>query len=163
MKMKGAKQVHYDAGPNMTPLVDVVMVILIFLMLAGKFGGEEQYLASNVPIKQKGTPVPNQTVPNDVELKINVDPAGSDRFVARMEGDDNTYSEIKPLTDALSAKLAQFLAIGKKPDDIQVLISPSSTLQYNYMVQVYAAALSAETDSGGKKEGYTKVAFEAAH
>ena len=33
MKIQGAKKVHYDAGPNMTPLVDVVMVILIFLML----------------------------------------------------------------------------------------------------------------------------------
>ena len=38
MKLQGAKQVHYDSGPNMTPLVDVVMVILIFLMLAGSFG-----------------------------------------------------------------------------------------------------------------------------
>ena len=27
MRIKGAKAVHYDSGPNMTPLVDVVMVI----------------------------------------------------------------------------------------------------------------------------------------
>ena len=26
MKIKGAKQVHYDSGPNMTPLVDVVIL-----------------------------------------------------------------------------------------------------------------------------------------
>ena len=31
MKVSGAKQVHYDSGPNMTPLVDVVMVILMIL------------------------------------------------------------------------------------------------------------------------------------
>ena len=38
MRIQGARKVHYDSGPNMTPLVDVVMVILIFLMLAGSFG-----------------------------------------------------------------------------------------------------------------------------
>ncbi len=31
-------------GPNMTPLVDVVMVILIFLMLSGGFVGLSRYL-----------------------------------------------------------------------------------------------------------------------
>ena len=49
MKIAGAKKVHYDSGPNMTPLVDVVMVILIFLMLCGSFGGMERYLVSNLP------------------------------------------------------------------------------------------------------------------
>ena len=54
MRIGGAKKVHYDSGPNMTPLVDVVMVILIFLMLAGSFGGVEHYLTSNLPVKQNG-------------------------------------------------------------------------------------------------------------
>ena len=55
MRLKGAKQVHYDSGPNMTPLVDVVMVILIFLMLAGSFVGQEHFLVSNLPFSEKGT------------------------------------------------------------------------------------------------------------
>src|SRR5256885_841795 len=54
MKLKTSKKVHYDSGPNMTPLVDVVMVILIFLMLAGSFAGAEHYLVSNVPFTDKG-------------------------------------------------------------------------------------------------------------
>jgi biopolymer transport protein ExbD len=32
MKLNSSKKGHYESGPNMTPLVDVVMVILIFLM-----------------------------------------------------------------------------------------------------------------------------------
>ena len=54
MKIKGAKAVHYDSGPNMTPLVDVVMVILIFLMLTGSFGAAAHFLPSSMPISMKG-------------------------------------------------------------------------------------------------------------
>src|SRR5208282_2257152 len=54
MKIQGAKKIHYDSGPNMTPLVDIVMVILIFLMLAGSFNQLEHYLVSDVPLQAKG-------------------------------------------------------------------------------------------------------------
>ena len=54
MKIKGAKAVHYDSGPNMTPLVDVVMVILIFLMLTGSFGAAAHFLPSSMPITADG-------------------------------------------------------------------------------------------------------------
>src|SRR5258708_36177794 len=54
MKIRGSKQIHYDSGPNMTPLVDVVMVILIFLMLAGSFGGVSHFLLSKQGIRAKG-------------------------------------------------------------------------------------------------------------
>src|SRR5580693_178767 len=50
MKISGAKKVHYDSGPNMTPLVDVVMVILIFLMLTGSFGGASHFLKASMPV-----------------------------------------------------------------------------------------------------------------
>src|SRR6267143_30177 len=54
MKMRAAQKVHYDAGPNMTPLVDVVMVILIFLMLTGSFAAGEHFLQSNMPLTKTG-------------------------------------------------------------------------------------------------------------
>ena len=54
MKIQVSRKIHYDSGPNMTPLVDVVMVILIFMMLVGQFIGAEHYLVSNLPISQSG-------------------------------------------------------------------------------------------------------------
>src|SRR4051812_38395572 len=83
MKMKGAKAVHYESGPNMTPLVDVVMVILIFLMLAGQFGGAEHYLASTMPLVKGGTGgEPGNAVSVDEPIEIRVD-SSQDRFIAR--------------------------------------------------------------------------------
>ena len=49
MKMAAAKQAHYESGPNMTPLVDVVMVLLIFLMMVGDFASGEHFLAGRTP------------------------------------------------------------------------------------------------------------------
>src|ERR1044071_8841502 len=74
MKIKGAKAVHYDTGPNMTPLVDIVMVILIFLMLTGSFAAGEHFLQSNLPLTRKGLGGDkNQNVPKDENLEIRVD------------------------------------------------------------------------------------------
>jgi biopolymer transport protein ExbD len=159
MKMRGAKQIHYDSGPNMTPLVDVVMVILIFLMLAGKFGGDEHYLASTVPIRKSGHSQPNAVVPNDVDFHIQVDALGEDRFSAHVDGVDDPLEDVPALTKVLSERLAQYLSIGKTPDNIQVLIGPGRTVKYNFLIQVYEAALAAEAN--GKH--FTKVAFEEAH
>src|SRR5512138_3032602 len=85
MKIQGSKQVHYDAGPNMIPLVDVVMVILIFLMLVGQFGGLEHYLMSNLPYSESGlggAKPPSGSVP-DEPLDIRVDAPSPDHWVAQ--------------------------------------------------------------------------------
>src|SRR3954465_3921285 len=86
MKIKGAKQVHYDSGVNMTPLVDVVMVILIFLMLTGTFAGTEWYLVSDLPIRQSGggnVEPPPGGFPQFELLEVRVDQnATRDGFVA---------------------------------------------------------------------------------
>src|SRR5271170_2583141 len=79
MKIRGAKQFHYDAGPNMIPLVDIVMVILIFLMLAGNFGEAEHYLVNNagfIPqgIGQEKLP-PNYIPPTQVRILVDLEPA----------------------------------------------------------------------------------------
>lgn len=155
MKIQGAKKIHYDSGPNMTPLVDVVMVILIFLMLAGSFVSAEHFLVSNLPVVQSGAggeQAPPAFIP-DEPIDIRVDNnAVTGAFVARA-GQIQT-SDIDALTTQLRAMRLKLNATGKSDDKIQVKIGPAKNVRYKDLVAVYEAALNA---------GYKKVAFATSH
>lgn len=154
MKIRGAKQVHYDSGPNMTPLVDVVMVILIFLMLAGSFVGSEHYLASNLPVTATGPgnePPPQGYIP-DEPLDIRVDSPTPGRFIATA-GQIRT-DDVQVLTAQLTKMRQQLNDAGKATDQIQVKIGPARNVKYRFLVSVYEAAMRA---------GFTKIAFATAH
>ena len=156
MKLKGAKQVHYDSGPNMTPLVDIVMVILIFLMLAGSFGGTTQFLVSKQVIKAKGgegRPLKPGEVP-DTPVEVRVDNSRDGLgFIATGTGLQPTTSADR-LQAWFTAKRAQFNAAGTTTDHLMVTISPSRSVKYRYLIAVYQAAL---------QSGYEKVAFTTSH
>lgn len=144
MKLRIASRVHYDSGPNLTPLVDVVMVILIFLMLAGKFGTSEHFLASNIPIAARGaanvTPPPG-FVP-DEPLEIRVDSPLPDRFVARLGNIE--ASDTLTLRTRLIELREKLQAAGSSPDKIQVVIAPTKDVKYRHLIEVYEAAVGAE-------------------
>jgi len=154
VKISGAKKIHYDSGPNMTPLVDVVMVILIFLMLAGQFVGQEHYLISNLPLSQSGAGaqnIPPGFIP-DEPIDIRVDSPMPDAFVATA-GRIKT-GDIQQLTQQLKGMRVALNAAGKDDDHLQVKIGPGKNVKYRFLVQVYEAALNA---------GYKKVAFATSH
>src|SRR3954468_9590610 len=99
MRLKGAKAVHYDSGPNMTPLVDVVMVILIFLMLAGSFGAASRFLPSTLP-KEHGGPGGSMTLAGTMDVFV---PSPTpETFRARLGGGE-TFNDPASLRDALVA------------------------------------------------------------
>lgn len=154
MKIQGAKKVHYDSGPNMTPLVDVVMVILIFLMLAGSLGGAEHYLVSNLPFTPKGAggaPPPKGFVP-DEPLDIRVDSPTPDRFIAR--AGQIQVSDADHLRAQLTKMRQQLNSAGTPTDKIQVVISPGRAVKYKFLIDCYQAAMEAE---------FTKISFATAH
>src|SRR5438067_13915152 len=154
MRIEGAKKVHYDSGPNMTPLVDVVMVILIFLMLCGSFGGIEHYLASNLPVIEKGGAQSDKPAAfDDVKLDVRVDaPSNSNTWTARF-GDVTTNSP-EQLKTAMAAKFKQYEAQGTGKEKLQVIINPNRFVKWKSLITVYQAAMEA---------GYTKIGFSTAH
>jgi biopolymer transport protein ExbD len=146
MKIRGAKQVHYDSGPNMTPLVDIVMVILIFLMLAGTFAGGEWYLISNLPLRETAggnVEPPPGGFPADEPLEIRVDQnVTRDGFVAHAGRIRTSDPEV--LEAGLIQMRELFAKAGKTPDQIQIVISPGRNVKYEHLVAVYEAASGAE-------------------
>jgi biopolymer transport protein ExbD len=156
MKIRGAKSVHYDSGPNMTPLVDVVMVILIFLMLAGTFVGNEHFLVSTLPYTKAGggsTAPPPGGFPEDVPLEIRVDTdASRDGFIARV-GQYQATNAQKLQADLVQMRQQFAAQLGKGADKIQIKISPGGNVKYEHLINVYEAALRAE---------FTKIGFTPA-
>jgi biopolymer transport protein ExbD len=153
MKLSVSRKVHYESGPNMTPLVDVVMVILIFLMMAGSFGGAEHFLTSTVPLKQKGAgnvPIPAGFVP-DEPLDIRVDSRG-DGFEA--QAGRIRVNNADALKSQLTTMRKQFEQANTGVEKIQVVISPGKSTKYDHLIKVYEAALGA---------GFKKVAFATSH
>jgi biopolymer transport protein ExbD len=156
MKMRGAKQVHYDSGPNMTPLVDVVMVILIFLMLAGSLAGSTRFLMSKQGFHAKGNnnstakPDPNQ--PPDINIRVDVDATG---FIASCGAPEiKKTNDPEVLKDKLEAIQQKMVAAGTPLDKLQIVLEPGRTVKYQYVLQVYQAALRAH---------FTKVAMATSH
>lgn len=149
MRLTVAKKIHYDAGPNLTPLADVAMVILIFFMLVGSFGSEH-YLSSKLPLQQRQTtPAGSQWVP-DQPLEIDVESYG-DTFVAST-GQVKT-SDPAILARQLSEMRHRLEQSGTSEDQVHVVIAPQRTTKYDHLIRVYEAALNA---------GFTRVAFATA-
>jgi len=154
MKLQTGKKIHYDSGPNMTAMVDIVMVILIFLMLAGSFVQAQHFLISNMPLSQSGAgeaKLPPGFIP-DEPLDIRVDSPSPDRFVATA-GQIRT-SDAAVLTAALHTMRLNLNKAGKTDEQIQVKIGPGKNVKYRFLVEVYEAALNA---------GYHKIAFATSH
>lgn len=151
----------------MTPLVDVVMVILIFLMLTGSFGGVERYLSSNVPITAKGvggTPPPEGFVPDTpIEVRVDRSTVSGEHFDVRagkiaMTIDASSQEAWMAQRDTLTAALAQMRAdlnaAGTTDDKIQVEIHPQKGIAYEHTIRVFESVTEAE---------YQKVSFAPSH
>ena len=158
MKLKTGDKVHYDAGPNMTPLVDIVMVILIFLMLTGTFAVGEHFLQSNVPIRPIGldnaTPPPGFVPDEPLEIRVDSFSRGGQEMWAASAGGLMIQNSRDKLTEQLTRLHQQMNAANKPTDKIQLVINPSRTTKYKHLVVVYEAAMKAK---------FTKIAFSTAH
>ena len=131
-----------DAGPNLLPVVNVAMVVLIVFMIGASFAGPEHYLESNVPLTESGiggAPPPADYVPEE-PFEILVNPYG-DGFEA-IAGNIRT-TDMDVLRATLNQRKQQFAATGKLPP---LVISPTGNVHYQYLIGVFEAANEAEFD-----------------
>ena len=151
MKRPYRHATRFEAGPNMTPLVDIVMVILIFLMLVGTFASSEWFLEQKAGMTRTATstqlPPPKDFVP-DEPIVIRVTYVSDDLY--RAQADKITSDNKADLESKLAGLREQLTSIGKPLDKLVVVIQPQPNVRHRQYMEVYEAALAA---------GFTKVSF----
>lgn len=119
----------YEAhhGPNMTPMVDVVMVILIFFMASTAIMGPEWFLRSSLPVVAPGA---TENLNPPARLRIALLKGG----VARV-----TLDEERPQTTAtfqLETRLRDEAA-SRGAANLVVLVEPAPDAPYDDVVKVH--------------------------
>lgn len=117
---------HY--GPNMTPMVDVVMVILIFFMASASVLGPEWFLKSALPRAQAGPAVDPAKPP--VRLRIELRRAETGATLASIDG-----AEPIALSDVTGA-LAQRAAAADGAE-LVILVAPQDRVPYEEVVRLH--------------------------
>ncbi|HVU63312.1 MAG TPA: biopolymer transporter ExbD [Phycisphaerales bacterium] len=123
-------------GPNMTPMVDVVMVILIFFMAFAAFMGNEWFLRAAIPFQAgrgHDSSKPNDPLappPTQLKVVLDADAAG------------NTVVSFLRFNRVSMAEFEQ--RIGEFPRNeatrnIEVLLIPTARVAYADVVRAHAA------------------------
>ena len=121
---------EWSFGPNMTPMVDVVLVILVFFMAGTAFIGDEWFLRSQVaPATSRGpqAPDPFELPPTRLEIVLDAGPGGTLGTGVGLE--------LAPLEDVLGA--LRTFAAGSAVDEIEVIVRPGPTVPWEDVVRVH--------------------------
>jgi biopolymer transport protein ExbD len=123
-------------GPNMTPMVDVVMVILIFFMASAAFMGEEWFLRAAIPIPAPAGRAAERPLlePPPLRIDVSLDADEQGRTIA-----SSVALQIEP--GPLERVLERFASFPKNEvtAGLEVLIKPSARAPYRDVVRIHEA------------------------
>src|SRR5262249_49488150 len=114
-------------GPNMTPMVDVVMVILIFFMASTAFLGPEWFLRTHLP-KAGPAGAPRDAEPTRFRVLLSMN-SQNQTVAAVGDRPDQSLDQLDALLREESSK--------RGPDNIVVLVSPGPQVPYDGVVRVH--------------------------
>ena len=144
-------------GPNMTPMVDVVMCILIFFMLGSSFIVPEMFLKSTMPAvdtKGLGTEKTDQKMPA-VRLYIKLNRKDEDTFVSAFDSAFLKMNKANDTNQEDNQRIAGFFM--KKNEtlspDVQIIIQPKADVPWQDVVTIYDYCVQAK---------FKQVAFDKA-
>ncbi|MBC7771686.1 MAG: biopolymer transporter ExbD [Pyrinomonadaceae bacterium] len=132
-------------GPNMTPMVDIVLVILIFFMAGTTFLGQEWFLKSESFRSTRTPSTPDALDLPPVWLTITLSVGQSGQTLAA--GLDADRAKVLDLA-ALSLRLREF-ARGTETKKIIVVLVPDPAVPYKDVVAVHEACAAAGIERVG--------------
>lgn len=116
---------HY--GPNMTPMVDVVMVILVFFMASAVFLGPEWFLRTAIPVVKAGVAAPAPV--EKKTLRIALDRDGDDSRASVNGAATMTLAELQSM---LEAQVKEHTAA-----NLTIVVNPAPDAPYEGVVLVH--------------------------
>jgi biopolymer transport protein ExbD len=125
----------------MTPMVDVVMVILIFFMASATFAGAEWFLRTGLPKEE----VAERTLSGDTGDPFKLPPARFEILLSRSEDGRTvvTGQGLEPmLLDDLGGKLRE-LAAGTGSEDLVLVIRSNADVPYGDVIRAHSEATGA--------------------
>lgn len=149
--MKHKMPSSHSSHPNVTPLIDIVMCLIIFYMLVAKIGvnrGEAKEL--NLPVSVLGIKLTD--LGNTVTLNVMKPPAGDQPVVSTLNPSNGTIENIAVLdvtrNDAGRFPLENALKAWKKQNpEFKVIIRADENLDYRFLEPVLLAAGTAQVKS----------------
>ncbi len=136
-RRRGALHTHtLHFGPNMTPMVDVVMVILIFFMASAAFLGSEWFLNAALPFDAGRGKNPN--VKQD---PLSLPPVRLD-VVMDLDSGGNTVVSFLELKRVPVDQFIERVAAFQKTEgsgDLEVVIRPTPSVPYREVVRAHSA------------------------
>lgn len=132
--------------PNITPLIDVLFLLLLFFLLGTKFRQEEGQIPAQLPtIGAAASSAGGDLATN---LQINVNPAGENSLAARYEFNNSVRSTDDP-QELYTLLKAQW---NVRPE-CTILIKVQSNTRWEFAVEAFNQAARA----GFKKIGFTPI------
>jgi biopolymer transport protein ExbD len=133
-----------EAGVNVTPLIDVVMVLIVFFMLVAKIGistGADTSIV--VPASILGTDL--QTLSNTLTLNVREGPADQPMVTALVDGSGRQAQEIKLLDKLTNTRpLLKLLQTARKDNpDFKVIIRGDKEMSYRFLEPVLITCMEA--------------------
>jgi biopolymer transport protein ExbD len=133
-------EMHF--GPNMTPMVDVVMVILIFFMASATFVGSEWFLKTALP---RPAPPAEAREPTPAQGELRLPPARFDLALSR--GPDGRTIATSAAFGSVPIEEAEprlrELSRGTGKDDLLLVIRSEPDVPYGDVVRAHDAAAAA--------------------
>ncbi|MCK6475602.1 MAG: biopolymer transporter ExbD [Phycisphaerales bacterium] len=121
---------HWDLhyGPNMTPMVDVVMVILVFFMSSSSILGPEWLLKSALPVKRAAAAAPPGEQ-QQVLVSVSASMAGG---VCVVNGAGLDKADLGSLQELLRSRAAESGA-----ENVALLVTPDPDVPYLDLVRIH--------------------------
>ena len=141
MRHRAPTKMSANVGPNMTPMVDVVMCILIFFMLGSSFVAPELFLQNNTRAVDKaglGNEATDEKLPA-VRMNIILRRQGDATWVSAF---DSKLLKMNALDDADQTENQQIAAYFEQKkrtlsDDVQIIIIPDKEVPYQDVITIY--------------------------